>query len=354
MNRFRVLPPLVNDLDTTIVRIEYSQMQKLGINEGDTVKITGTANTGATCYPLDDGFKLSNDSDIFYLPENSTVLPQLRPSNFVAENMADHSGAGLIPAKIEKISDGTTPASKVTLMSLSSNADISQFDKNKLNKAIVCKNNRFSFRDAESRRNFTFQVTDVEPKDYTQINYKTNIEFTTTKMDRLSSILNDDNFENLTKVIPIVYQEKKHNVYVTIPSIEIFNGGFRFYVYVRGKFEMENQIPNGHTSIIVSMQDNIGTSYFLQSKGGGGSHSPMGFDLKYEYRGKAIKLESSKFTITVDEIIIQEQFPRPDMTIREKQNHMMRGTKEEYQSIEKFPAFYIISGPWKAEFTVSN
>lgn len=133
-------------MDTTIVRIESSQMQKLGIREGNTVKVTGTANTGATCYSIEDGFSLSSDSDIIYLPENSVVLPQLRPSNFVAENMADHSGAGLIPAKIEKISDGTNPARKVTLMSLGSNSNTSQFDKSKLNKAIVCKNNKFYFR----------------------------------------------------------------------------------------------------------------------------------------------------------------------------------------------------------------
>ena len=353
MNQFRVYPPLVDDLDTTIVRIEHSQMQRLGIKEGDTVRVTGTANTGAICSSIENDFRISNDSDIFYLSENAQVLPQLRPSNFVAENMADHSGAGLIPAKIEKIFDGTMPARKVTLMSLGSNSDISQFDKSKLNKAIVCKNNRFHFRDAEPRSNFAFQVTDVEPEDYTQINSETIIEFTKTKIDRLHSILNDNNFENLTKVIPITYQEKKHNVDVTIPSIEVFNGGFRFYVYVRGKFEIENQIPNGHTSIIVSMQDNIGTFYLLQSKGGGGSHSPMGFDLKYEYRGKTFNPESSKFTITVEEIIIQEQFPRPDMTVRQKRNNMMRGTKEEYQNIEKFPSFYIISGPWKAEFTIS-
>ena len=80
----------------------------------------------------------------------------------------------------------------------------------------------------------------------------------------------------------------------------------------------------------------------------------MGFDLKYEYRGKVINPESDKFIITVDEIIIQEQFPIPDMTMRQKRNHMMKGTKEEYQSIEKFPSFYIISGKWKTEFTISE
>ena len=164
MNRFRVFPPLADDLDTTIVRIEHNQMQKLGIKEGDTVRVTGTADTGATYHPIDDGFELSNDCDIFYLPENSTTLPQLRPSNFVADNMTDHTGAGLIPAKIEKVFDGTIPASKVTLMSLSSNTDLSQFDKSKLDKAIVCKGNRFHFRDSESRGNFLFQIADVQPR----------------------------------------------------------------------------------------------------------------------------------------------------------------------------------------------
>ena len=61
---------------------------------------------------------------------------------------------------------------------------------------------------------------------------------------------------------------------VIIPSIEIFEGGFRFYLYTKSNFKPDQEILSGSVSIVVTLEDDLGNSYVLTSKGGGGSHSP--------------------------------------------------------------------------------
>lgn len=117
MNRFRMLPPTVDDFDTTIVRIEKDKMEKMDICDGDTVKITGMRSSGAVCHAIDEDFKLLNDSDITYLSNDPIILPPIRGGMFVGQNI-NRYGSGLIPITVEKVHDGTRPASKVCLMSL--------------------------------------------------------------------------------------------------------------------------------------------------------------------------------------------------------------------------------------------
>lgn len=349
---YRIHPILADDFDTTTVRIEKSQMQRLGINEGDTVKVMGTKSAGAICRSIDDGFKLPSDSDIIYASKNAAILPQLRPSNFVAENITDHRGSGVIPITLEKIWDGALAASKVSLMPLSSGTNTGNFDKNKLNKAIVCKNNRFHFRDSDPRKNFGFLVTGVEPSDYSQIIKDTEIEFVPTDPNIIHSSYGVLKLERLQNVVPIVYEATLENVTVTIPSLEIFDTGIRFYVYIKGDYGNGKTFPNGHTSVIVTLHDEVGNMYAVTSNGGGGSQSPTGFEFNYNFHASLLKQDVKQLTITIKEIIIQEQFPRPGNDMM-RPNRMMSGTKEEYARIKKFPSFFIISGPWQVTFPLN-
>lgn len=353
MDAFRTFSPIADDLDTTIVRIEKNQMQKLGISEGDTVKVTGAKSAGALCHSIDDGFKMSQDSDIVYASSDTDILPQLRASNFVAGNITKHGSAGMVPVTLEKIHDGVKAANKVLLMSLDSGSKINAFDKSKLNRVIVCKNNKFYFRNSEPQKNFAFLVTGVEPSDYCQINKDTTVEVVPIKTDVIHTSFDGVGLEKIQEVIPITYQNTLHNVTVTVPSLEIFDTGFRFYVYAKGEFDENSLIPNGHVSIIVTMHDDADSGYELYHKGGGGSQSPTGFDHRHEFRGPAIGTDASQLTIMLKEIIIQAQFPRLGKNPR-MGRMIARGTKEEYEKIEKFPSFFIISGPWKVTFPLKQ
>ena len=87
---FRIFPPSPDDLLSTTIRIEKSQMERLGIKTGEIVKVTGTRTTAATCLPIEDGFSIPSDPNITYL-ENSPVLPQARPGGITMENL-NHRG----------------------------------------------------------------------------------------------------------------------------------------------------------------------------------------------------------------------------------------------------------------------
>ena len=348
MNRFRMLPPTVDDFDKTIVRIEKSQMDEMGLHDGDTVKITGMRSSGALCYVIEDGFKLQSDSDITFLSDNPIILPTIRGGSFVGYNI-NHHGSGLIPVTVEKVCDGTRPASKVCLMSLSSSPNDEGFAKSKLDTMIVCKNDRLNFRDGMPQNNFGFLITCVEPSDYSQITKDTVIEFVKINPNRLRSIRSGAKLEKLQNVIPIVYQETLSNVDVIIPSLEIFDTGIKFFIYTKSEFGKNQTIQNGPTLVVVTLEDDLGNSYELTSHGGGGSSSPEGFEYKHEFHGKPLHPDAKQLTVTLHEILIQERFPRedPNYAVARKP---MRGTKFEYASIDKFPSFFIISGPWKTTF----
>lgn len=351
VERFRMLPPLVDDIDTAIVRIEKNKMQKLGILEGDTVKITGSQSSGAVCLAVEDGFKMSNDSDITYLSNDPTILPAIRASNFVGMNVNFH-GSGLIPVDVEKVCDGTRLARKACLMSLNSNSDDKRFDKKKLDTLIVCKNNRLYFHNQDGKSNFGYLVTDVEPANYSQITKDTTIEFVRINPDTIRSSFQGMELKKIQNVVPIVYEETLNNVNVIIPSLEIFDNGIRFHLYIKSNFDQRQITSNGSISIVVTLNDDLGTSYALNNLGGRGSNSPDGFEHESVFHGKQLHVDAKHLTITLHEILIQERFPRN--THKPPLMHkLMRGTKEEYASIGKFPSFFIISGPWQTTFPLN-
>ena len=347
-----MLPPMVDDFDTTTVRIEESRMRELGIRNGDTVRITGMQSSGAVCLAVRDHFKMPNDSEIAYLYDPPVVLPTVRAGSFVVQNINLH-GSGLIPVSIEKVHDGTRPAHKVCLMSLDSCSENEQFEKSRLDTLIVCKDNRLYFRSHDRRNNFGYRVTRVEPADYSQITRDTAIEFVKTDPDTTHASFHIEKLQKIQNVIPIAYQETINDVDVIIPSLEIFDTGIRFYVYAESNFGQHKIIPNGSASIVVTLNDNLGKSYILDCHDGGGSHSPNGFDYRHEFRGRQIHPDAEHLTITLHEIIIQEQFPREGHS-SSLRRRPMKGTKDEYASIDKFPSFFIIPGPWQAAFPVND
>lgn len=350
MNRFRLSTFPVDDYDTSVIRIEKNRMQKIGIHEGDTVKISGAQSTGAICRSVDDGYVIPNDSEITYLNVNPVILPQIRASNLVLQNINRH-GAGLIPVTVEKIHDGTVPAISVCIMLLNSDPDSAKIGTKKVERLIVSKDDQFTFHDAEPQNNFRCLITRVEPADYSQITRDTKIEFVSANINVRRSSFGGPVLEKLQDVIPIVYEETQNNVNVMIPSIEIFDTGFRFFIYTKSNFGRNQEVLSGSISVVVTMEDDAGNSYEFNSNGSGGTHSAEGFEYKHEFHGKPFNLDAKSITITLHEILIQERFPRGDPSFRQKP---IRATKFEYAKIDKFPSFFIIQGPWKTSFALKG
>jgi len=347
VNRFRVSAFPVDDYDTTNARIEKGRMQEIGVRDGDTIRITGMRSSGAICRPVEDGFKIPNDSEVTYLSPNPTILPGIRVSNHIMRNII-HTSSGLIPVTVEKIRDGTLPASRVCLMSLNVNSRDGDFDKSRLDGLVVCRNNRLYFGAEEPKNNFGYMVSNVEPADYSQITRHTAIEFVPADTQAILSSQNRAVLDRLEDVIPIVYQEDKNSAAVTIPSLEVFETGIRFFIYIKGSLDQRRVDYDGHISIAVTLEDDLDSQYDLSIGGGGGSSSPDKFEYRHEIRGNPINPDAKHLTITLHEILIQERFMMGART----RNRPVSETRSEYSKIGRFPSVSIISGPWRVAFPV--
>ena len=344
MYRFRLSAFPVDDYDTTNARIEKKMMREIGLHDGDTIKITGMESSGAVCRQVEDGFEMPNDSDVTYLSPNPVVLPSIRVSNHVIRNINPH-GSGLTPVSVEKMHDGTVEADRACLMSLNVNSNGAGFDKSRLNKLIACKNNRFYFRDAEPKNNFGCLITGVEPTDYAQITEDTAVEIVPADPKVIHSSFEGAALDRLVDVAPIVYQETRNGINATVPSLEVFETGIRFAVYIKSSFGRGQAVPDGSVSLTVTLEDDLGNSYALSQHGGSGSHSSDGFEYRYQFHCNPIIPNARRLTVTLHEIRIQERFPR-DAGARRP----WLETRLEYSKMGKMPPLFIISGPWRATF----
>lgn len=348
MNEFRPLPPMVDDLETTTIRIEKSQMRRLGINEGDTVKVTGAASTGAVCHSVEDGFKMSSDPDIFYSPEGRGVLPQLHAGGQVLRNLSPRDSVAFAPVSLEKICDGARPASRVSLMPRDSGVDSVKLDREKLHGIVTCRGDEIRQLDPDAANGRMFMVTGVEPSDYAQITKDTEMDLVPFDLDAVHSQLGIFKPEGLQDVVPIVYEERIGDVTLTIPSLEVYGNGVRFNVHAKGTHSVARRFTGGRPDIVTAMHDGAGNRHALFKLGGSGSNSPEEFEHDYEFFARPLPPGTRHLTITVREIVFMESFPRPDRRSRFRPGRVMRETREEYEQIAKFPSLLVLSGPWNA------
>ncbi len=300
----------------------------MGIKQGDIVKVTGTKSTGAVCLEIDDSLKVYNDPEIIYTSK-SGILPQARVSDLVLTNIGS-VGQGLAPIEIQKIP--YTVAKSVTLIPLE--FDEKKFEKARLEGLVVCKNDRIYFHD----QNLGFFVDCVEPNDYAIITKDTKIEFQKKAVPQFQI----PKITKLKKVIPIVKNISEEFVDIVIPSLEAYDDGCRFYVYLKGRYGNNIKFSGGHTSLNgTTLQDNLGNLYDIFSFGGGGSSSQDEFSFDFSFISGPINQKAKELTITIKEISIQSTLVCPPSSGSE-----MRDFR--YSPNNPSPSFLIISGPWQA------
>lgn len=347
---FRMFPPFADDLLSTTIRIEKSQMERLGVKTGDIVKVTGARTTAATCLPLEDGFSIPSDPDVIYL-ENTPALPQARPGGITMENLNHHRMAGLGPIQIEKVQSGV--AEKILLVKVTNpKSDRTGFDKTRLFGLVVSKDDRIYFRDEDYQMKFGCIVNDVQPEGFCVIDKDTTLEFSEDSPRPREIHVNRDSLNNLTKVIPISRQIKTDTFTLTVPSLEIYEEGLRCYLYIRGRYGDHMQFMHSHVTPDVRVIDDLGNIYSITVNGGGGSRGPDGFDCKWDVFIPPVNADAKELTFAVQEIRWQGSMENPQMRHTRDmrkgssaQNRVNR--RPRYSEIEKFPPSMICSGPWE-------
>ena len=355
---FRIFPPSPDDLLSTTIRIEKSQMERLGIKTGEIVKITGTRTTAATCLPIENGFSMPSDPDITYL-ENSHVLPQARPGGITMENLNHRGGEGLGQVKIEKTTSSI--AEKISLIRVGKmQPNRSQFDESKLFGLVATKDDRIYFRDEDYQLNFGCTVKDVQPEGFCVIDKDTILEFSDDlpRQKRIRPV-NRGEFNTLIKVIPISYQTKMDIFTLTIPSLEIYEEGLRYHLYIKGTYGEDNlNFMHSHVTSDVTVRDDLGNQYEIVVRGGGGSSGPNGFEYKWEGIVPPINENAKEIVLTIHEIRWQASMQNPP-TMQQPTKDMRRSNisfqsrkiyrQPRYSEIEKFPPSMICSGPWEVK-----
>ena len=336
MKAFRIFPPLLEDLGKTIIRIEQQQMDSLGIRAGNAVKVSWQKSTGAFCFPIQNGYKQPNDPKMTY--QNITqILPQARPSDTVIMNTGNR-GNGPTQIEIEKLD--STSAHRVTIGSLYPEVSLKELDTSKLYGLIVRNNNQLNLA-ATPEQPHSLVIVDVEPRDFAIITKDTKIDFVDTVPPEKLPLPRFPNLQNLMKVIPVSTHIQKESVSVIVPSLEIYDDGFRVYVYVRGKW-VPNESVSYHpmSGLPTLVRDDLDNFYEVFPSGGGGAGGPNEFDYNWQIRGPPINPEAKKLIITIKEIILQGMFLTPPT----KPPVM---TEFRYSPENKLPPVQIISGPWE-------
>ena len=353
---FRTLPPSPDDLLSTTIRIEKSQMERLGIKTGEVVKVTGTRTTAATCLPIEDGFRISSDPDITYL-ENTPILPQARPGGITMENLNHRGGEGLGQVRIEKTT--SSMAEKILLVKIErAQPGESKFDESKLFGLIASKFDRIYFRDNDYRLNFGCTVKDVQPKGFCIIDKDTAIEFSEDAPKQVTRNVNRGELHNLAKVVPVLHQVNTSTFTLTVPSLEIYEEGLRCYLYIKGTYGAGNmKFMHSHVTLDVAVMDDLENHYDIAVRGGGGSSGPDGFDYKWEGRMSPIKDGAKEILLTIREIRWQASMQSPSTMqssptddMRRSDPSVQRGRsakRPRYSEIEKFPPSMICTGPWE-------
>ena len=353
---FRILPPSPDDLLSTTIRIEKSQMERLGIKIGEIVKVTGARTTAATCLPVEDGFRVPSDPDITYI-ENTTIFSQARPGGITMENLNHRGGEGLGQVRIEKTTSSV--AEKISLVKVGhAHTGKAGFDESKLFGLVASKDDRIYFRDEDYQLNFGCTVKDVQPKGFCVIDKDTVLEFSEDTSRQRTTHVNRGNLHTLIKVIPVSHQIKTNTFTLTIPSLEIYEEGLRCYLYIKGTYGAGNmQFMHSHVTLDVAVGDDLGNHYDIVVNGGGGSSGTNGFDYKWEGIIPPINGDAKEIVLTLQEIRWQAnmQSPptmQPPSTKDMRRNnpsvqHSKNTRRPRYSDIEKFPASMICSGPWE-------
>lgn len=350
-NQFRIYPPLPDDLKSNVIKIEKSKMDSLGIKTGEIVRVIGTSSTCATCLPLEDKFKNSNDPEIIYVPEIS-ALPQARPGGITMENIAKSSGQGLISIEIEKVDSSIVKS--ITLHSVNPEFDKNKFDNSVLYGMAVCEGNKIFFRDPDFQLKSGFVVGNLEPEGVGVIDSDSKIEFSNCTPQSKNPRSHRTDFKKLQRVIALSKQFETELVTITIPSIEIYEEGIRIHLYMHGTYGNRIEFANSHPNIDVLLKDGKGTPFDITVNGGGGSSGPMEFDYKWNIISGPPPKESKFLNLTIPEIRFQQSFTSPQMR-RDVRNPARFVTRHpEYSEIEKFPSIMIHHGKWNVHIPLEQ
>jgi hypothetical protein len=392
---FRSYPLENDDHCKTLIKIEPDQMEKMGIDEGDIVRITGKDSTIAFCFSLSEKelekTKLQ-DIPVEYLNPSHKKMdyPKIILSSLVSRDACPSRRIRLV--QLEKLStksfkDNIPEATTVTLGTMDFAEKImpnykDHIDFSLLFGRLIKEKERISIpflpdyaqrieKKASRGRpshpvNFASLIIDAKPEEHEfwLVTKNTKFKFQNVNMDEFRGKAPKPEAVSLLRVIPIVEKLHLHDTDIVFASVEVFENTMKINWYTQQRIKLPDNILSNPSKfntmnirpdspeLTIEIRDNLGNVYLDgHSAGGGGSSFPdpstneIVSDYSGEYRFfSTLNPNVKEITIIVKEIAWVKREPRQVPTPMTPSN--MRSMQPSN------PKLSILEGPWEFKITL--
>ncbi len=391
---FRSYPLENDDHCKTMIKIEPDQMEKMGIDEGDIVRITGKDSTIAFCFSLSQKElekTKSQDVPVEYLNSShkKTDHPKMVLSSLVSRNACPSRRMRLV--RLEKLSNknfkdsipeatvvtlGTLEFAEKTMPNYKSNIDFSL-----LYGRLIKEKERISIpflpdyaQQIEKRAsrgrpphpvNFTSLIINAKPGEYEfwLVTKNTKFEFQNVTMDEFRGKAPKPEAISLLKVIPIVKKLHLRDTNIMFASVEVFENTMKINWYTQQRIKLPEGILSNPSKfndmnirpdspeLTIEIKDDLGNVYSDGYSGGGAGGSfpdPSTNEIVSDYSGEyrffsTLDPAVKEITIVVKEIAWVKRELRQVHTSMTPPN--MRSVQHSHDKLS------ILEGPW--EFKIS-
>jgi len=252
------------------------QMQELGIQNGDIVKITGGKTTYAFCLEWNDNYDKQNEKNFVCLDESSKNIPVIKASDLTYSNLQNRHFGNLV--ELEKSS--AIKAYQIMMIPLyvlgteKKDYNIDWLEE----QVVVSKEDHIRGRHHDPKKIPGFFVMGGIPDSQAWIMDKnTAIEISNKTPENFNRMI--INAGNLNSVIPVVQRIKGDGFEVTISSIEVYDNCMKILMYVKDILVHQEDWTSGLCTPTIRGWDDLGNKYVLNRYGARGGGSQLGDSL---------------------------------------------------------------------------
>lgn len=350
---FRSYPLENDDHCKTLIKIEPDQMEKMGISEGDIVRITGKDSTIAFCFSLSQKElekTKSQDIPVEYLnpSHKQTEHPKMILSSLVSRNACPSRRIRLVqleklPTKSFKddipeattVTLGTMEFAEKTMPNYKGNIDFSLLfgrlikEKERISVPFLPDYAQLIEKKASRKRpphpvNFASLIIDAKPEEHEfwLVTKNTKFEFQNVSMDEFRGKAPKPEALSLLRVIPIVKKLHVYDTNIVFASVEVFENTMKINWYTQQRIKLpDNFLSNpskfndmnirpDSPELTIEIKDNLGNMHSDGHSGGGGGGSfpdPSTNEIVSDYSGEyrffsTLNPNAKEITIIVKEI----------------------------------------------------
>ncbi|MCH9658286.1 hypothetical protein K0U27_06260 [archaeon] len=391
---FRSYPLENDDHCKTLIKIEQGEMEKIGISEGDIVRVKGKESAVAFCFSLNrEDLKKAESRDVpveyLNLDRKNKDYPKMILSSLVSRNACPYRRTRLVQVEklpVKSFKEGIPEAITVTLGTMKfaekampnfkDNIDFSLLfgrlikQKERISIPFLPDYARQIERKVSKGRpahpvNFASIIIDASPEkhEFWLVTKNTRFEFQNIQMDEFRGTVPKPEALSLIKVIPIVKKLQLRDTNIVFASVEVFENTMKINWYTQqriklpedslsnpSKFKEVNIRPDS-PELTIEIKDDLGNLHSDGHSGGGGGGSfpdPSTNEIISNFSGEyqffsTLNPNAKEITIIVKEIAWAKRERQIPTSITPSNTRSARFSNHKLS---------ILEGPWKFKINI--